>query len=247
MRMVVSGSIVARCDTDEILSIIAARLRSQSPGLAVGSVNLDHLHLFRTLGAARGTAGVVIAGRRHTHRLARAIPDRKAVAPGHRSRLATRGLRSPSRRATGSASLAAAQRHIACWPSNCRPVIRRRPSQECGHPTRPTSNLVPTLTLPISVRHAPRILVVSLGKSAREESFVGQQNSLWLFQNDIAKMIYTGTRRLASSSGSRPAEPMSVTPAVQQARSTLPRTQSGPTWRWLVRHQIHTLTGHTTN
>lgn len=51
MRMVVSGSVVERCDTDQVLSIIAARLRPQSPGLAVGSVNLDHLHHFRTLGA----------------------------------------------------------------------------------------------------------------------------------------------------------------------------------------------------
>lgn len=52
VRMVVSGSVVERCDTDQVLSIIAARLRAQSPGLAVGSVNLDHLHHFRTLGAA---------------------------------------------------------------------------------------------------------------------------------------------------------------------------------------------------
>lgn len=52
MRMVVSGSVVERCDTDQVLSIIAARLRSRSPGLAVGSVNLDHLHHFRALKAA---------------------------------------------------------------------------------------------------------------------------------------------------------------------------------------------------
>jgi N-acetylglucosaminyldiphosphoundecaprenol N-acetyl-beta-D-mannosaminyltransferase len=52
VRMVVSGSIVERCDTAEVLTIIASRLRSQSPCLAVGSVNLDHLHHFRTLGAA---------------------------------------------------------------------------------------------------------------------------------------------------------------------------------------------------
>ena len=52
VRMVVSGSIVERCDTGQVLSIIAARLHSGSPGLAVGSVNLDHLHHFRTLGAA---------------------------------------------------------------------------------------------------------------------------------------------------------------------------------------------------
>jgi N-acetylglucosaminyldiphosphoundecaprenol N-acetyl-beta-D-mannosaminyltransferase len=52
VRMVVSGSVVERRDTDQVLSIIAARLRSQAAGLAVGSVNLDHLHHFRTLGAA---------------------------------------------------------------------------------------------------------------------------------------------------------------------------------------------------
>jgi exopolysaccharide biosynthesis WecB/TagA/CpsF family protein len=50
--MVVSGSIVERCDTDEVLSIIASRLRSRSAGLAVGSVNLDHLHHFRRISAA---------------------------------------------------------------------------------------------------------------------------------------------------------------------------------------------------
>ncbi|OBA68744.1 teichoic acid biosynthesis protein [Mycobacterium sp. 1554424.7] len=52
VRMVVSGTVVERCDTDQVLSIISARLRSQAGGLAVGSVNLDHLHHFRTLGAA---------------------------------------------------------------------------------------------------------------------------------------------------------------------------------------------------
>jgi N-acetylglucosaminyldiphosphoundecaprenol N-acetyl-beta-D-mannosaminyltransferase len=52
VRMVVSGTIVERCDTPQVVSIIASRLRSQSPGLAIGSVNLDHLHHFRALGAA---------------------------------------------------------------------------------------------------------------------------------------------------------------------------------------------------
>lgn len=52
VRMVVSGSIVERCETAQVLSIIAGRLRSEAPGLAVGSVNLDHLHHFRTLGSA---------------------------------------------------------------------------------------------------------------------------------------------------------------------------------------------------
>jgi N-acetylglucosaminyldiphosphoundecaprenol N-acetyl-beta-D-mannosaminyltransferase len=53
VRMVVSGSIVERREADEVLSIIEVRLRSASPvGLAVGSVNLDHLHHFRRLGTA---------------------------------------------------------------------------------------------------------------------------------------------------------------------------------------------------
>ncbi|OBK43230.1 WecB/TagA/CpsF family glycosyltransferase, partial [Mycobacterium kubicae] len=53
VRMVVSGSIVERCETDEVLSIIESRLATQSShGLAVGSVNLDHLHHFRSVGAA---------------------------------------------------------------------------------------------------------------------------------------------------------------------------------------------------
>lgn len=53
VRMVVSGSIVERCETDEVLSIVESWLRSQSRrGLAVGSVNLDHLHHFRRAGDA---------------------------------------------------------------------------------------------------------------------------------------------------------------------------------------------------
>ncbi|MBS9533495.1 WecB/TagA/CpsF family glycosyltransferase [Mycobacterium sp. M1] len=48
--MVVSGNIVERHDTAEVLSIIASRLDSEMPaGLAVGSVNLDHLHHFRKI------------------------------------------------------------------------------------------------------------------------------------------------------------------------------------------------------
>lgn len=53
VRMVVSGSIVERRDADEVLSIIESRLQSASGvGLAVGSVNLDHLHHFRTITTA---------------------------------------------------------------------------------------------------------------------------------------------------------------------------------------------------
>lgn len=53
VRMVVSGSIVERWQADEVLALIETRLRSTSSrGLAVGSVNLDHLHHFRRIGAA---------------------------------------------------------------------------------------------------------------------------------------------------------------------------------------------------
>jgi len=52
-RMAIGGSIVERREFDEVLSIIAARLQSESEaGLAVGSVNLDHLYHFRKVGAA---------------------------------------------------------------------------------------------------------------------------------------------------------------------------------------------------
>jgi N-acetylglucosaminyldiphosphoundecaprenol N-acetyl-beta-D-mannosaminyltransferase len=53
VRMVISGSIVERRDTHEVLSMIDSRLRSSSStGLAVGSVNPDHLHHFRTVSTA---------------------------------------------------------------------------------------------------------------------------------------------------------------------------------------------------
>ncbi|WP_241010720.1 WecB/TagA/CpsF family glycosyltransferase [Mycobacterium camsae] len=53
VRMVVSGSVVERCEIDQVLSIVDSRLRSRSGrGLAVGSVNLDHLHHFRVASAA---------------------------------------------------------------------------------------------------------------------------------------------------------------------------------------------------
>ncbi|OBI43834.1 teichoic acid biosynthesis protein [Mycobacterium kyorinense] len=53
VRMVVSGSIVERREAREVLSIIESRLQSSSAaGLAIGSVNLDHLHHFRKLAAA---------------------------------------------------------------------------------------------------------------------------------------------------------------------------------------------------
>lgn len=53
VRIVVGGTIVERREFDEVLSIIASRLQSTSKvGLAVGSVNLDHLYHFRKIGEA---------------------------------------------------------------------------------------------------------------------------------------------------------------------------------------------------
>ncbi|WP_102419001.1 WecB/TagA/CpsF family glycosyltransferase [Mycobacterium sp. 4858] len=52
VRMAISGNIVERRGFDEVLSIIATRLQSPSKmGLAVGSVNLDHLYHFRKMPA----------------------------------------------------------------------------------------------------------------------------------------------------------------------------------------------------
>ncbi|UXA09191.1 WecB/TagA/CpsF family glycosyltransferase [Mycobacterium sp. SMC-2] len=50
--MVIGGTIVERRGFDEVLSIIASRLQSAATaGLAVGSVNLDHLYRFRNVTA----------------------------------------------------------------------------------------------------------------------------------------------------------------------------------------------------
>ncbi|MCG5433892.1 WecB/TagA/CpsF family glycosyltransferase [Mycobacterium sp. MYCO198283] len=52
VRMAISGTIVERRDADEVLDIVSTRLQAATArGLAVGSVNLDHLHHFRRLGA----------------------------------------------------------------------------------------------------------------------------------------------------------------------------------------------------
>ena len=53
VRMAIGGNLVERREFDEVLSIIASRLQSASrAGVAVGSVNLDHLYHFRQIGAA---------------------------------------------------------------------------------------------------------------------------------------------------------------------------------------------------
>ncbi|VBA42053.1 N-acetylglucosaminyldiphosphoundecaprenol N-acetyl-beta-D-mannosaminyltransferase [Mycobacterium attenuatum] len=52
-RMIIGGTIVERREFDEVLTIIASRLQcSSTMGLAVGSVNLDHLYHFRKVTAA---------------------------------------------------------------------------------------------------------------------------------------------------------------------------------------------------
>jgi hypothetical protein len=40
---------------------------------------------------------------------------------------------------------------------------------------------------------------VPRGAMAREASFAGQQNSLWLYQNGLGGMIYRGTRNCAAA------------------------------------------------
>lgn len=42
-----------------------------------------------------------------------------------------------------------------------------------------------------------------LASMGGEASFTGQLNSLWLYQNDIGRVVYEGVRRAASQSGSR--------------------------------------------
>jgi hypothetical protein len=146
VHMVVSGSVVERCDTDEIPPITAARLRSRPAGLAVGSVNLNRLHHFRTFG-------------QHP----------RARYPA----LAVRGMWAPD-------------------PADI---------ESCSD------------SLVAGIRAARTdIPVVSLGKSRQER---------W--------------------------GPMSVTPTVRHARSSLPRTQNARTWQRLVRHEVHMVTGDTTN
>lgn len=57
VRMALSGNIVERREFDEVLSVIASRLQSASSvGLAVGSVNLDHLCHFHNASTAQAGA-----------------------------------------------------------------------------------------------------------------------------------------------------------------------------------------------
>ena len=43
-----------------------------------------------------------------------------------------------------------------------------------------------------------------------EAAFSGEQNSLWLYQNGLGELIYTGTRRLALRQRALAAEPAAV-------------------------------------
>jgi hypothetical protein len=45
------------------------------------------------------------------------------------------------------------------------------------------------------------------GAMAGEASFIGQQNSLWLYQNGLGEMVYTGARRLALRQQALTAQP----------------------------------------
>jgi hypothetical protein len=76
---------------------------------------------------------------------------------------------------------------------------RRVPLAQTGPTVRQDARLLAADGTPV-----PGLFGVGLGSGfmpwgamGGEESFTGQQNSLWLYQNDIAKMIYTATRRLA--------------------------------------------------
>jgi N-acetylglucosaminyldiphosphoundecaprenol N-acetyl-beta-D-mannosaminyltransferase len=55
VRMAIRGNVVERRSAEEVVEIVAARLRSRADrGLAIGSVNLDHLNHFQQLGTADG-------------------------------------------------------------------------------------------------------------------------------------------------------------------------------------------------
>ena len=58
VRMAIRGNVIERHDVDDVLDVIGSRLRSPSSrSLAVGSVNLDHLHHFADESALHRQAG----------------------------------------------------------------------------------------------------------------------------------------------------------------------------------------------
>ena len=65
VRMAVRGNIIERHDVDDVLNIVETRMRSTTvSGLAIGSVNLDHLHHFGeddTLGRQPGLEWLLLA------------------------------------------------------------------------------------------------------------------------------------------------------------------------------------------
>ncbi|MET4611303.1 N-acetylglucosaminyldiphosphoundecaprenol N-acetyl-beta-D-mannosaminyltransferase [Rhodococcus sp. PvR044] len=57
VRMMVCGDVVMRYTEDEVVDLVRSRLRrAASSALSIGSVNLDHLHHFRTCGCAPADA-----------------------------------------------------------------------------------------------------------------------------------------------------------------------------------------------
>lgn len=75
----------------------------------------------------------------------------------------------------------------------------RVPLARCGPAVAPDARLLAEDGTPV-----PGVFGVGLGSGFRpwgamtgEESFAGQQNSLWLYQNGLGKLLYDGTRRRA--------------------------------------------------
>lgn len=59
VRMAVHGTVIERHEVDDVLNIIESRLRMPNGGsLALGSVNLDHLHHFGTANALKHQPGL---------------------------------------------------------------------------------------------------------------------------------------------------------------------------------------------
>lgn len=90
------------------------------------------------------------------------------------------------------------------------PQGRRVPLAQTGPAVRQDARLLAADGTPV-----PGLFGVGLGSGfmpwgamGGERSFTGQQNSLWLYQNDIAKMIYTATRRVAEQRRQRSAPTM---------------------------------------
>jgi hypothetical protein len=287
VRMVVSGSIVERCDTDEIPAITAARLRSRPPGLAVGSVNLNHLHHFRTFGQhlrarypALAVSGMwapdpadiescsdtLVAGIRaaRTDILVVSVAksrrerwvDRHGDRDGGAGLLAVRWChRFPRRQDPPSSALDAANgaRVVLSVDSRTAPA---GPPVSAARPARPAACDPGPAHLRSRVYHAgtPSNDAAELPSPAAKsgdrvtEKVASMTTMLRVLSRpsplDGQPARAARQRRLAA--GSRSIRPVCAR-AVRHARSSLPRTQNGPTWQQLVRHEVHMVTGDTTN